>query len=76
MHMAHLDGSLQMTCSNFGREKAVRMVIRIQYNCSEQKVLDFLQHSASSINISNTTTFYTTMTSSSTSATRVQWSAE
>eukprot|EP00957_Ditylum_brightwellii_P176822 13468814-Ditylum_brightwellii.AAC.1 len=61
MHMAYLDGSLQVTLSNSGRKKVVHMVIPIQCNRSEQKVLDFLQHSASSMALSNTTTFYSTM---------------
>eukprot|EP00957_Ditylum_brightwellii_P082428 6267368-Ditylum_brightwellii.AAC.1 len=72
MHMVHLDGSLQTTHSNFGREKAARMVTPIQCNCSEQKVLAYLQPYDSSINISNTTTYYSTMTCFYTSVTIAQ----
>eukprot|EP00957_Ditylum_brightwellii_P169370 12891222-Ditylum_brightwellii.AAC.1 len=61
LYMACLDGSLQTMRSNCGREKAVHMVIPTQCNRSEQKVQDFLQHSASSTDISNTTTSYLTM---------------
>eukprot|EP00957_Ditylum_brightwellii_P188006 14313473-Ditylum_brightwellii.AAC.1 len=63
MPMAHLDGSLQTTHSNSGREKAKCMATQKQCNCFEQKVLGSLWSYDLSTATSNTTIYQSTMTS-------------